>query len=132
MQAVIPDAVDLKIKKLGEDTYDFLYVEGFPEGSEEMVSATFGAASALGEMGGLSAFQPSPLCIGFKGQCSMATCANVMVGEFMMWSTIGSATLRDLLCGAVAGAATRGRAQFAKEVGETLDKFPKIDEGPKP
>ena len=125
MKLLLPSQVELSIKQIGPDLHEFRYLEHFDEGFEEWVRNTYQAVSPLEcEMRGLRAFQETPLSIGIKGQCSTAQVGNTLVAEFVLWSSLGSMPLRDLIGNVFLGMTSKARQKSVEGAGQTEEPIP--------
>lgn len=101
---VLPDTVAFSTKRLKDGRYRFAYSESFRDAV--LVKRTFAQmkhAVALMKRMGLSVTVRGRT-LTLRGVAASEHIGNMMVGEFLCWSTLGAARLRDLIAGyAVAG-----------------------------
>lgn len=96
----LPTHVDLVVDVDGGGKCNFKYRETFPD--EKLVARTAVMLQAAANAGALPPnvhFQRSgPKALELKGKnVARKDVGNMLFGEFLMWSTIGDMTLRDLV-----------------------------------
>lgn len=109
VEGVLPDTVAFSTRRLKDGRYRFTYNESFRDAT--LVKRTFAqmkhAVALLKRMGYSATVRGSTLT--FRGIAASEHVGNMMVGEFLCWSTLGTMRLRDLIISyAVAGGGAPG------------------------
>jgi hypothetical protein len=125
-KVVLPHTVDLRIARKG-DRAKFSYEETFPV--KKIVKTTFDLIKDA--IPGVDAkITKSGRGIRLSGTVDYRTLGNMMTGEFLIWSTIGDMTLRDMFIRSwVAGrrpAVTLGSPETPRAVKLKPVKYPKL------
>ena len=98
-----PEEFHLDAVKKADGTWCVLYEEVFSPSAEHALANTMALCKALESAhpeSGMVFSNPAPLLLRIEMPASsLGRLANVMVGEFMQWGTVGQTKLCDLLGG---------------------------------
>lgn len=115
MHLILPTSIELKMLPRPDGRFDYHYRESFegaPEVTREVLERTArildSVASGIpGTFVPLHDFEKCVLAYRVE-DVSRATCANMIVGEFLAHSQLGNATLTQLMAGALVGGVEAG------------------------
>jgi len=95
-KAVLPRKVTLTVKFADDEHVTFVYAETFAPGEEALTANAIRSLRSLIHPG-VRMIQPNPLTVRMSGTVPFVVLGDLMVGEWLSWSTLGNASMSTII-----------------------------------
>ena len=121
--SVLPREVLLKAKFVDDENVDVEYTETFRPEEAALGDRTFKIMKPGAEYVGIKLERVAPETIKPSGVMTSTTLGNMMLTEWLCWSSLGEMKFRDVLLGTFAGATEAAMDYGLERQKEMLDKM---------